>query len=291
MAQTKYRLSALRTFETVARHGSVTRAADELSITAGAVSQQVRQLERALRVELFLRQHRKLVLTESGRLLAARMTEVFDAVERAVAEVAGDPDSKKLRLRVTPTFAIRWLVPRLTGFYEQHKDFEIEVGTYPRQEDVAIEEVDFVVRHGRGNWEDAQSDAIFEDALTPVCSPAVAKRLRAPKDLASHNLLHSMMRTDAWDLWLKSQGLGALRPRHSIKLANAAVSYQAAIDGQGVALGQLGYLQEDLASGKLVRPFGQVLRTGAGYWLSFARHKAKHPNIRLFREWMRSLVP
>jgi DNA-binding transcriptional LysR family regulator len=192
-------------------------------------------------------------------------------------------------LRVTPTFAIRWLVPRLTGFYEQHPDFEIEVGTYPRQEDVAIEDVDFIVRHGRGGWDDAESDPIFPDALSPVCNAAIAKQLRAPEHLAKQNLLHSMMRADAWDLWLREAGLATLRPRHSINLANAAVTYQAAIDGQGVALGQLGYIQDELRSGRLVQPFAHVTRTGAGYWLSFSKRRATQPNIRIFRAWIASL--
>lgn len=289
MIQARPRLAALRTFESVARHASVTRAAEELNVTPGAVSQQIRQLERSLQVDLFTRSHRRITLTDSGRMLASRLTESFTAIERAVTEVAGDPGSKRLRLRVTPTFAIRWLVPRLTGFYEQHPEFEIEVGTYPLQTEVAIEAVDFIVRHGRGNWDDAVSDPIFDDALAPVCSPAVARHLRAPKDLAAQNLLHSMMRSDGWNLWLREQGLANLRPRRSIKLANAAVTYQAAIDGQGVALGQLGYLKDDLASGKLVRPFSYVLRTGSGYWLSFAPHRANHPAIRLFRDWIRTL--
>lgn len=289
MAQSKSQLGALRTFEAVARHSSVTKAAAELHVTPGAVSQQVRQLEAALRIELFVRQHRKLALTDGGRRLADRLTACFEEIERAVLELTGDPGSKKLRLKVTPTFAIRWLVPRLTLFYEQHPEFELEVGTYPRQEDVSVEEVDFVVRHGRGHWEDAECDPIFSDALAPVCSATLAKQLRSPQDLAAHNLLHSMMRMDAWDQWLGAQGLDALRPRRVTKLANAAVTYQAAIDGMGVALAQLAYVRDDLASGKLVMPFASILRTDSGYHLAYARHKANQPNIRLFRQWIRSV--
>lgn len=289
MAHPRSRLGALRMFEAVARHASVTRAADELHVTPGAVSQQVRQLEKDLQVELFVRQHGKLALTDGGRHLADRLTNSFESIERAVAEVAGDPGSKKLRLKVTPTFAIRWLVPRLTLFYERHPEFEIEVGTYPRQEDAFVEEVDFVVRHGRGGWDDCESDPIFGDALTPVCSPAIARQLGTPRDLMTQTLLHSMMRSDAWELWLGAEGLATLRPRRTTKLANAAVTYQAAIDGLGVALAQLQYVRDDLNSGKLVMPFKRVLRTDSGYFLSFARRKASQSNIKLFRQWLRSL--
>jgi DNA-binding transcriptional LysR family regulator len=290
MRAPKSRLPALHTFEAVARLGSVTKAAEALSVTPGAVSQLVLKLEQSLQVELFVRRNRKLILTENGRLLATRVSEAFETIERAIDAVAGAAGARRLRLRVTPTFAIRWLVPRLTGFYEQHPDFEIEVGTYPRQEDVAIEDADFIVRHGRGAWDDCASDPIFLDALSPVCSPAIARQLRTPRDLEAQNLLHSMMRTDAWDLWLREEGLGSLRPRHSINLANAAVSYQAAIDGQGVALGQLRYVRDDLAGGRLVQPFARVLRTGAGYWLSFSPRKARQPAVRVFREWIASLA-
>lgn len=289
MAHPKSLLGALRMFEAVARHASVTRAAAELSVTPGAVSQQVRSLEKSLQVELFLRRNGKLALTDGGRHLADRLSASFEQIDRAVAEVAGDPGSRKLRLRVTPTFAIRWLVPRLTLFYEQHPEFEIEVGTYPRQEDVSVEEIDFVVRHGRGDWNDAELELIWSDALTPVCSPAMARKLAAPRDLASQNLLHSMMRSDAWELWFADQGLGSPRPKRSTKLANAAVTYQAAINGLGVALAQIPYVREDLASGKLVAPFDRVLRTGSGYWLACAKRKANQSNLRLFRNWIRAV--
>lgn len=290
MSHPRSNLIALRVFEAVARHASVTRAAEELSVTPGAVSQQVRQLEKTLQVELFVRQHRSLALTDGGRYLAERLTPCFEQIERAVAEVAGNPGSRKIRLKVTPTFAIRWLVPRLTMFYEQHPDLEMEVGTYPRQDDAFVEEVDFVVRHGRGDWNDAESELIFRDALVPVCSPAMARALKKPADLAGQNLLHSMMRSDGWDLWLTAQGLETLRPKRTTKLANAAVTYQAAIDSLGVALAQLNYVRDDLASGKLVMPFDRILHIDSGYYLVYARRKASQPNVRLFRSWIASLV-
>ena len=138
-------------------------------------------------------------------------------------------------------------------------------------------------------WEDADSELIFGDALAPVCSPALARTLRSPADLASHNLLHSMMRSDAWELWLAGQALGGLRAKRATKLANAAVSYQAAIDGLGIALAQLAYVREYLDAGSLVMPFDRILRTGAGYYLASARRRANQPQIRLFRSWIRDV--
>ncbi|HMN82853.1 MAG TPA: LysR substrate-binding domain-containing protein [Burkholderiaceae bacterium] len=284
-------LASLRVFESVARLGGVTRAAQELSVTPGAVSQQIRHLEDALQVELFMRQYRRLVLTDGGRHLARRLEVSFAEIDRAVHDVAGDPGLRRLRLKVTPTFAIRWLVPRLAGFYREHADFELEVGTYPREEDALVEEIDFVVRHGNGRWSDADSQPIFDDALLPVCSPAIARLLKQPSDLAGQTLLHSMMRTGGWDLWLAAQGLQDLRPHRSTRLANAAVTYQAAIDGLGVALAQQEYVRDDLDAGKLVAPFQQVLRTGDGYHLVWARRKANQSNHRLFRRWIATIAP
>jgi DNA-binding transcriptional LysR family regulator len=282
-------LAGLRVFEAVARHGSVTRAALELNVTPGAVSQQIRQVEKSLEVELFVRRHGRLALTDGGRFLADRLASSFEQIERAVAQVAGNPGARRLRIKVMPTFAIRWLVPRLTTFYEQHPDFEIEVGTYPRHEEPSLEEVDFVVRHGPGNWDDADSELIFGDALTPVCSPAVARTLSSPRDLAAHNLLYSMRREEGWQLWLNDRDMGGLRPRRITKLPNAAVVYQAAIDGLGVALGQIAYVREDLDSGRLVMPFDRVLHTDSGYYLCCAKRKSNQTNVKLFRQWIRSV--
>jgi DNA-binding transcriptional LysR family regulator len=283
-------LPALRTFEAVARHSSVTRAAHELNVTPGAVSQQVKQLERALRTELFVRRHRGLSLTDAGNLLANRLTLSFEEIERAVLDIVGDPSARRLRLKTTPSFAIRWLVPRLGLFYERHPEFEIEVATYPRQEDALVEELDFVVRHGRGDWDDVQADHLFDDALVPVCSPQLATKLDSVASLAQQNLLHSMMRHDAWERWFAQTEMPGLRPTRNTRLANAAVTYQAAINGLGVALAQIAYVEDDLASGRLVMPFESVMRTGEGYWLAFARRKAKHPSIELFRAWIREVT-
>lgn len=286
----RYQLPALKTFEAVARTGSGASAAEELHVTPGAVSQQVRQLEAFLQVQLFSREHRKLVLTDDGRLLSARLTESFAGIERVIADLCGRPDARKLRLKVTPTFAIRWLIPRLVHFFQKYPDFEVEVGTYQRQDDVHVEDVDFIVRHGDGHWKDGACDFIFGDELNPVCSPETALRLQQPSDLKDHCLLHSLMRTDSWDGWFENFALQAARPQRSLKLANAAVTYQAAIDGMGVALAQLRYVQNDLASGRLVMPFKRLQTTDAGYYLVCAKHKVQRAPIKLFREWIATVA-
>lgn len=289
MGQIRANLGALRTFEAVARHSSVTRAAGELHVTPGAVSQQVRQLESALKVELFVRKNQKLFLTDGGRLLADRLAICFDHIDRAVDDVAGDATSRKVRLRVSPTFAVRWLVPRLPAFYNRHPDLEIEVGTYSRSEDVSLHTVEFMVRRGNGMWDDGESEPMFYSRLIPVCSPEIAGSLRKPADLLKQNLIHSMLRGDAWERWFAAAGMPETWPTRNTKLANGAVGYQAAADGLGVALAEHAYVEDDLKSGKLVAPFDQEFaQEGEGYYLVYPKRKAHQINVRTFRCWIRS---
>lgn len=286
----KHQLNALRAFEAVGRHGSMTLAASELSVTLGAVSQQVKLLEGSLDLPLLLRHHRRLELTDAGRRLSACLSAGFMDIERTLEAIAQRPEARRLRLRVTPSFAIRWLVPRLTSFYQSHPDIDIEVGTFQKQEDVRVDEADFIVRHGDGSWTDGVCDLLFRDALQPACNRKISKALRVPSDLAGQNLLHSMMRQDGWAGWLRAAGVPDLRPLRSIDLANAAVSYQAAIDGLGVSLAQECYIQDDLLAGKLVFPFKVTHRPSTGYYLVCARRKINLPNIRAFRQWIASQV-
>jgi DNA-binding transcriptional LysR family regulator len=290
MLRWRHQLNAMRAFEAVARNGSMTAAAAELSVTLGAVSQQVKALEASLGVPLFLRQHRRLELTEPGRRLSTSLRDSFADIERTLDAISRRPETRRLRLRVTPTFAIRWLVPRLTSFYQVHPELDIEVGTFQKQDDVRVEDADFIVRHGDGLWTDGVCDLLFRDSLLPACNKAIARTLREPGDLAGQTLLHSMMRADGWPGWLKAAGVPNLRPLRSIDLPNAAVSYQAAIDGLGVSLAQECYVREEIGNGRLVFPFRQVHYPATGYYLVCSRAKADQPNIRAFREWIGGLI-
>jgi DNA-binding transcriptional LysR family regulator len=282
-------LGPLRIFDAVCRAQGVSRAAEALHVTPGAVSQQIKQLESGLGVQLFRKSGREIELTAVGERLAHRVSDAFDRLNDALEDATDTRLEKRLRLKVTPSLAIRWLVPRLSSFYAQHPDMDLEIATVARADDIRLEGADCAIRHGVGEWTDVELDHLFDDEFVPVCSPSLAVQLRTPQDVLQANLLHSMMRPEAWDLWFASAGLeGLTRPR-GMTLANAALCYQAAADGLGVAIAQRAYIDDDIRNGRLVIPVDHVARTERGYYLVCDPLKAAAAPVRLFREWIRSV--
>ena len=283
-------LGPLRVFDAVHRAGGISRAAELLHVTPGAVSQQIKHLEALMSVTLVRKSGREIELTDAGSMLAMRLADLFDRIEAVIDDVIDVGNPRRLRLKVLPTFAIKWLVPRLASFYAAHSDIDIEIATVSRSEDLHLDNADFVVRHGVGQWADVHFDHLFDDAFVPVCLPALAATIRAPADVLQATLLHSMMRPDGWPTWLQSVGLGAARPARNVTLANAALCLQAAADGLGVAITQLAYARDELASGRLVRPVDHVATTESGYYLVCDPVRAETQPLKSFREWMRTVA-
>ena len=283
-------LGPLRVFDAVNRARGVARAAEQLHVTSGAVSQQLKQLEAAIGVKLFRKAGREIELTDPGRQLALRLADLFDRVEAAVAEVSESANPKRLRLKMIPTFAIKWLVPRLAGFYALHSDIDLEIASISRVDDAHLDNADFVVRLGVGEWTDVHIDHLFDDAFVPVCSPALAGAIREPRDLLQAKLLHSMLRPEGWPIWLRSAGLGGEVASHNVTMANTALCLQAAADGLGVAMTQQAYVGEDIRGGRLVVPIDHVARTETGYYLVCDPHKADTYPLKEFRAWVRTVV-
>ncbi|MDH6590135.1 DNA-binding transcriptional LysR family regulator [Variovorax sp. TBS-050B] len=282
-------LSPLRVFDAVYRARGVTRAALLLHVTPGAVSQQIKQLETGLGVQLFQRSGREIELTAVGERLAHRVSDAFDRLHDALDDVADTQGEKRLRLKVTPSLAIRWLVPRLQGFHARHPDIALEIATIALADDVRLEGADCAIRHGIGEWADVELDHLFDDELLPVCAPGLAGQVRAPEDLLQAGLLHSMLRPQAWPLWFESAGLTNPSHLRGITLANAALCYQAAADGLGVAMAQRAYVEQDLRAGRLVVAADHIARTERGYYLVCDPMKAAAAPVRLFRDWIRSV--
>ncbi len=282
-------LGPLRVFDAVCRAKGITRAAQVLHVTPGAVSQQVKQLEVGLGAQLFQKSGREIELTAVGRRLAHRVSDAFDRLNDALADVGDLQTDKRLRLKVAPSLAIRWLVPRLRGFYAQYPDIDLEISTIAMADDIRLEGADCAIRHGMGEWADVELDHLFDDEFLPVCAPNLAGHLTTPQDLLQANLLHSMMRPEAWSLWFRSAGLVDSPSLHGITMANAALCYQAAADGLGIAIAQRAYIDEDLRSGRLVVAVDHVARTESGYYLVCDPLKAAEAPVRLFRNWIRSV--
>jgi LysR family glycine cleavage system transcriptional activator/LysR family transcriptional regulator of beta-lactamase len=281
-------LGPLQVFACVHRSEGIAQAAEALHVTPGAISQQLKELEAQLKVQLFYKEGRRLALTAAGRKLAVTIADLFDRVEAAVREVAVDERRPKLRLRVMPSFAIRWLVPRLASFYARHPDIEVELATISSMQESRLEQADFVVLHGEGEWRHLHFDHIFDDALVPVCSPGMAREIKRPLDVQRAHLLHSLMRPGDWQIWFNAAGLVG-EPNVGTRLGNAALCYQAAVDGVGVAIAQRDYVAEDLASGRLVAPLPLVATTQKGYYLVCEPGRADTFPLSVFRAWMRSV--
>jgi DNA-binding transcriptional LysR family regulator len=276
-------------FDAVSRARGISRAAELLHVSPGAVSQQIKQLEMALGVYLLQRSGREVALTDVGERLARRISDAFDRLDNALDDVVDSRHDRRLRLKVMPSFAIRWLVPRLNSFYALHPDIDLEIATIARTDDLRLDGVYCTIRHGMGEWTDVELDHLFDDEFIPVCAPGMAGKMEAPRDLLNVNLLHSMMRLDAWDVWFDSAGLGGLPRFREMTMANAALCYQAAADGLGVAIAQRAYVEEDLRSGRLVLAVDHIARKETGYYLVCEPLTANAAPVKKFREWIRTV--
>ena len=280
-------LSSLRAFEAAARHLSFTRAAAELHVTQAAVSHQVKALEDWLGLKLFRRQNRNVFLTEAGQSYLPAVREAFDGLSEATRRLRQRGGEGKLTVSVTLSFAAKWLMPRLGRFRRLHPDIEFRIDATDRNVDFTREEVDVGLRYGAGSWAGLTARRLLNEALFPVCSPALAASLKRPEDLASHTLLHDEMRQD-WRMWLLAAGVKGVDPTRGPTFTNSAMCVQAAIDGEGVTLGRSALVAADLAAGRLVRPFAVRLPTEFAYYVVHTPRAGDLPRVRAFVDWLLS---
>jgi LysR family glycine cleavage system transcriptional activator len=284
-------LNALRAFEAAARHESFARAAQELHVSQGAVSRHVKLLEARLGVALFRRRPQGLELTGAGRALLPELSAALERMARAVTRVA--EADREIRVIAAPTFAMRWLVPRLPRFRDLHPELRVSVGIF---------------RHGFEEFRDGGYDlginpldegfrppASFErimlrpEALTPICAPSLLREgrspLRRPADLARQTLLHPMADRADWRRWAAAAGLDGLDVDGGLVFATMEMALGAAIGGLGVTVGDLYLIRGELAAGSLVAPFDLVLSEGTGYFLLLEQGRRHEPRIRRFCDW------
>ncbi|MEI2417667.1 LysR substrate-binding domain-containing protein [Orrella sp. JC864] len=290
MHKLRNHLGPLRVLDAVHRAAGVGKAADLLHITPGAVSHQIRRLERDLGVRLVYKAGRDIAFTGPGEELAQRAADLFDRLEAVLAKAAGAGANRRIRVKVIPSFAIKWLMPRLGGLYAQHGDIDIEIATVARADDTDLDDADFVVRRGRGDWPDLRADFLFADELVLACSPGLAARVRSVDDLRRQKLLKSMIAPHSWDMWFASLGRSPDAALRFVPLANAVLCLQAAAEGVGVALTQRAYLAQELASGALVQPLPHVARSQDGYYLVSDPLRSAAAPFRTFAEWMAGAV-
>lgn len=288
-------LNALRAFAAAARHLSFTRAADELAVTQAAVSYQIRQLEEHIGRDLFRRLTRKLELTPAGLELQAAVDDAFDRIRGTVARLTEAQEDKVLAVTTLPTFASNWLVPRLGHFQLQRPDLAVRLDSSVALGDLQ-HEFDIAIRSGNGQWPGVVAEKLVEFQLTPALNPLLAERaggIRRPADLATLPLLDCQHPEDIafWRHWFTLAGCAIDQLNRGMQFDVHGVTGQAAAMGQGVALVCPAFFGPDIAAGRLVLPFPQImLKTNRSYWLAYAEKRADEPKIKAFRDWILSEV-
>ena len=289
-------LSALRAFEAVARRVSFTRAAEELHVTPGAVSQQIRSLEEFVGELLFVRTRRSVALTEAATRMLPDVQAGLEALSRATSSKKAGHAENTLTISVAPSFASKWLLPRLSDFSEHHPDIDLRISATVALADFRRDNVDLAIRLGRGSYPDLHAEPLFAEAVAPLCSPRLLKtkgRLRRPDDLRKHRLLHDTSipgenEQGTWERWLKLAGATQVAAHRGTKFSLAELALQAAIDGAGVVMARMVLAESDLAAGRLIRPFKMVLPLDVSYFLVSARSSTRRHEIQCFREWLYS---
>lgn len=282
-------LNALRAFEAAARDESFTRAAQELHITQGAVSRHVAKLEDWLGVRLFERTRTGLVLTPQGQNYLRTVRSALDLIEDGTRALQQSPDERRLRVKLPPTFAIRWLVPRLARFHALHPKIDVQITTSHQRADFEREDIDLSIHSEPEPVNTPGYRRLFGETLLPVCAPGLleaGRPLKKPADLARHVLLCSLNRPLDWPHWLAAAGAHGIDGNSGLKFDNAALAYQAAADRLGVMIAQLAFVSDDLASGRLVAPLALRLKTQGAYYLESRTGRAQPERVQAFADWV-----
>jgi LysR family glycine cleavage system transcriptional activator len=281
-------LAAIRVFEAAARHLSFTKAATELGMTQAAVSYQIKLLEERLGAPLFLRRPRALALTDAGQWLAPRTSEAFDLLRDAYARF-GRQERTTLTVNTMHTFAAQWLSPRLGKFQLLHPHIAVRMETTTRLVDFAREEVDVVIRAGRGKWDGLTSLKLIDVRFTPMLSPELAARvggLSTHEDLLKVPLLDPM--DPWWDRWFEAHQLplGALNRDNAPTILLQSITASAAMAGGGAALLIPEFFELEIAAGRLVAPYETISEDHNAYWLAYPEGRRNVPKIKAFRDWI-----
>ncbi|WP_439573470.1 transcriptional regulator GcvA [Phreatobacter sp.] len=289
-------LDFIQGFEAAARHLSFTRAARELFLTQSAVSRQIKTLEEALETHLFERRHRSLALTDDGRAFYDMSVEVLNRVQQSIDQMKRRRATNQLAVTTTTGFASLWLIPRLNRFTRTRPEIEVRIVANDRTLNLDRSLIDVAIRYMPANAVPPDAETLFGEAIQPVCSPALvadnAAPLRRPEDLKSHTLLHldygpAHKTWYDWGTWLTSFGLDDLRPAGTLHFTRYDQMIQAAIAGQGVALGLSPLIDEQIRTGQLVAAFEKIAPSSKAYVLMLARAAAGRPEVAAFCDWLR----
>jgi LysR family transcriptional regulator, glycine cleavage system transcriptional activator len=282
-------LSWLRAFEASARHLSFTSAAEELNLTQAAVSKQVKLLEHYLREPLFHRGPRSLVITKVGAAYLPKVRDAFDRLRQGTEEVFGRRRTEVLTVRAAAGFAVNWLGPRLSRFFDSHPGVEVRFVSSVWSDENEGERYDLDVRYGIGHWPGMRADRLTWEVIEPACSPRLlegATALRTPADLAKHRLLHVMGYREGWATWLEAAGAGHINAGQGLQFDTSLLAFEFAAHGGGVALARSSMSAKEFDSGRLVRPFDLPVEIEEAFHLVSPDEGADHPHTEVFRSWL-----
>lgn len=287
-------LKSLQAFEAAARWLSFAKAADELFVTPAAISQQIKQLENYLGVELFRRMTRAVQLTPEARTVLPLVTEGFDNLAEAVDRLSREEETGLLTISSVPTFASKWLLNRLPDFSNKYPDIDVRLDASLDFRDFDLDGIDISIRLGMGGYKGLHVTQLLDEEVSPVCSPKLlngTRPLRTPEDLSGHRLIHvewGKMKTGVpdWHMWAKAAGVEGINTGHGPRFTVEAMAIEAAINGAGVALVSHSAITDDLQSGRLVKPFDLDLKTDLAFWLVCPHSHLRRAKVRAFYDWL-----
>jgi len=287
-------LNALRAFEAAARHLSLSLAANELHVTPAAISHQIRLLEDHIGLPVFERNGRSLALTDAGAAGVRDLREAFAHLGAAMDAIGSLGETGTLSVSVAPSFAAKWLLPRLTSFEAGHPEIDVHVSASMQLADFARDRVDVAIRYGAGGYSDVFFEKLLTETVTPVCSPDLLKgrNLRSARDLLDMTLLHDDSPDNdpscpSWEMWLRAAGIEDAEVERGPRYNQASLVIESAILGRGVALAKSTLAAADIQAGRLVRPISAESPVDFAYYFVAPRAKLNLPKVSYFRDWLR----
>ena len=287
---------ALRAVEAAGRHLSFSRAAAELNLTPAAISHQIKEFEEQIGIRLFERTSRTMKLTAAGEVLHAAIGEALENLTRALTRLQRTRNASRIKVTASASIAAKWLVPRLDEFMKKMPEADVRIDVSDRVRDFVRDEIDVAIRFGNGHYPGHRADRLFDNTIFPVCSPALLKAkgpLKHPRDLLQHMLIHVEWSGQGitwpnWRMWMLAAGVTDFNPGPGLHFDNSGIALQAAIDGQGVVLGDSSLVADDLAAGRLVQPFALTIKGPPqfAYYVLSPLETADEPMVRAFREWV-----
>lgn len=291
-------LNAMRAFEASARHQSFSAAAEELNVTPAAVGQLVRSLEEWLGTPLFHRGsggRTRLVATDIAQRALPNIRAGFDKLSIGLSQLKEGATSSMLTVTVSPSFAAKWLLPRIEHFHLTWPELDVRLDTSLKPLDFVAQGIDIGVRYGLGAWPGLVSEKLMEEEIYPVCSPTLLKQnpqLLDPENLAKQTLIHDLSVDEhtgfaSWNGWLEKAGISGIDTKRGLRINNSAAVLQSAIDGHGIALARSVMARDDITAGRLVRMYPDIAFTSTlAYYVVYRQERISLPKLEAFRDWL-----